>query len=314
MKPFARFAAVAQLLLSGVCLAQMPQTATALIEASIANADANAKEAFSYTFHEDDASFVADTAGVPPRPTLPGSQWGISPVMVNAEYKWSVQYDVLFVEGIPYRRVIGINGQRPSPEIAAWESERYDRAVVAIHALSPEQRQQRLKAPEGIASIMTDPKLLTSLYDCKITGHEKVEKRPATVVHCKPRHDLPQTDTAARMSGPVTLWVDDQQPFFHRTRMVLDHAVGRYDAGTVVTFTWSLLDGVWHHTSTDLVWVGAEKTTKNIDTPTPGTQMNIEQVNQGRVVVTFSNFKKFRIESRIITPDSSSTVPLPPQP
>ena len=106
MKPFARFAAVAQLLLSGVCLAQMPQTATALIEASIANADANAKEAFSYTFHEDDASFVADTAGVPPRPTLPGSQWGISPVMVNAEYKWSVQYDVLFVEGIPYRRTL----------------------------------------------------------------------------------------------------------------------------------------------------------------------------------------------------------------
>jgi hypothetical protein len=291
------------LLLRGACLAQTPQTATALIEASIVNADANAKEALSYTFHEDDANLVADTTGEPPRPTLPESQLGISPYMVNGEYRWSVQYDVLFVEGIPYRRVVGINGQPLSPKIAAWESERYDHAVATIHALSPEQRQQRLRAPEGMASIMTDPKQLTSSYDCKITGHEKVEKRPATVIHCKPRHDLPQTDTA--VNGSVTLWVDDQQPFFHRTRMVLDHAVGRYGAGTVVTFTWSLLDGVWHQTSTELAWVGAEKPVKNVNAPTlPGARVDIEQVSQGRVVNTFSNFKKFRIESRIVTPDS----------
>jgi hypothetical protein len=140
-----------------------------------------------------------------------------------------------------------------------------------------------------------------------------VEKRPATVIHCKPRHDLAQTDAA--VNGPVTLWVDDQQPFFHRTRVVLDHAVGRYGAGTVVTFTWSLLDGVWHQTSTELAWVGAEKPVKNVNTPTlPGARVDIEQVSQGRVVNTFSNFKKFRIESRIVTPDSSSTVSLPPQP
>ena len=313
MKPFA-LVAVVVLLLRGTCLAQTPQTATGLIEASVANADANAKEALSYTFHEDDANFVADTTGEPPRPTLLESQVAISPFMVNGEYRWSVQYAVLFVEGIPYRRVVGINGQRLSPEIAASESQRYDRAVATIHMLSPEQRQERLRAPEGMASIMTDPKQLTSLYDCKITGHEKVEKRPATVVHCKPRHDLRQTETAA--SGPVTLWVDDQQPFFHRTRMVLDHKVGRYGAGTVVTFTWSLLDGVWHQTSTELAWVGAEKTMKNVNTPAlaPGIQMDVERVNQGRAVNTFSNFKKFRIESRIVAPDSSSTVPLPPQP
>jgi hypothetical protein len=171
MKPFALVAVV--VLWSGACLAQTPQTATGLIEASIANADTNAKEAFSYTFYEDDANFVADTTGEPPRITLPESQLGISPYMVNGEYRWSVQYDVLFVKGIPYRRVVGINGQRLSPEIANWESERYDRAVEDIHAFSPEQRQQRLRAPEGMASIMTDPKQLASLYDCKITGHER---------------------------------------------------------------------------------------------------------------------------------------------
>jgi hypothetical protein len=314
MKRFVLVIAVFLSFLSGACMAQTPQTAIALIEAGIANADANAKEALSYTFREDDVNSVADTTGEPPKPTLPGGHWAISPFMVNAEYRWSVQYDTLFIQGIPYHRVIGINGQGLSPEIASWESERYDRTVTAIHALSPEQRQQRLRAPDGSASIMTDPKQLTRLFDCKITGHEKVEKRPATVVRCKPRRDLPQADTAARVYGPVTLWVDDQQPFFHRTRMVLDHTVDQYGAGTVVTYNWSLIDGVWHLTSTELDWVGADTTTNNINTSRTGAQMNIEQVNQGKVIDTFSNFKKFRIESRIVSPGTSSAVPPPPQP
>jgi len=314
MKPFLQVAAGIVTLWSGACLlAQSSKTASALIEAGIANADANAKEAFSYTFHENDANFLADVSSEPPRPVLPEGKWTVPVAMVNAEYRWSVQYDVLFVEGIPYRRITGINGQRPPPEVAAWESERYDRAVAAIHALSAEQREQRLRAPEGRVSIMTDPKQLLTLYSCKITGHEKVEKRPATVVRCRPRHDLPQTDMAVRVGGNVTLWVDDQQPFFHRTQLVLDRTVDQYGAGTSVTFTWSLIDGVWHHTSTELDWVGAEKTTKNVDTPMPGPQMNLEQVNQGKVIDTFSNFKKFRIESRILLPGSSPSVP-PPQP
>src|ERR1700678_2703933 len=157
---------------TGVCLAQAPQTTSALIEASLANADANAKEAFSYTFHEDEANVIPDFSGDAPTPKLPATQWAIPVFMVNAEYRWSIQRDVLFIEGIPYGRVTGINGQKLSPEVAASESQRYDQAVVAIHALSPEQRLQRLKMPRGRATIMMDPKQLTSSYNCKITGHE----------------------------------------------------------------------------------------------------------------------------------------------
>jgi hypothetical protein len=313
MKPFV-VVAVVVLLLRGVCLAQVPKTATELIEASIVNADANAKEALSYTFHEDVANFFGDVSSEPPKPKVPGTEWIIPVYMVSAEYRWSMQYDVLFVEGVPYRRMTGINAQRLEPQIATLESERYDRAVAAIHALSPEQRLQRLRAPQGSASIMMDPKQLISFYDCKISGHEKVEKRPATVIKCKPRRHLSQVDTPTRVSGDVTLWVDDQQPFFRRTRLVLDHTVDQYGAGTVVIFNWSLIDGVWHESSTELDWIGADKTMKNINTsPSPGTQMNIEHVSQGKVVDTFSNFKKFRIESRIVSPDALSTVPPSPQ-
>jgi hypothetical protein len=308
-KFFTPVAAVALSLSSGACLAQTPQSASALIEASIANANANAKEAFSYTFHENEASVLASASNEAPKPTLPGSKWIIQAFMVNAEWRWSVQYDVVFIEGIPYRRVTGINGLQLPPEIAAWESERYNHTVAAIHALSSEQRQQLLQKPEGITAIMMDPRQLASLYSCKITGHAKVEKRPATVIQCKPRHNPAQADTAGRAGGPVTLWVDEQQPFFHRTRMVLDHPVNQYGKGTIVTFTWSLIDGVWHQTSTGLDWVGADRTTKHVDMPTSGPQMNIEQGAQGTVIDTFTNFKKFRTESRMVIPGFP-----PPQP
>jgi hypothetical protein len=283
---------------TGVCLAQAPQTTSALIEASLANADANAKEAFSYTFHEDEANIIPHISGDAPTPKLPGTQWAVPVFMVNAEYRWSIQRDVLFIEGVPYGRVTGINGQKLSPEVAASESQRYDQAVVAIHALSPEQRLQRLKMPLGRATIMMDPKQLTSSYNCKITGHEKVDKRPATVIKCKPLPALQKIDTATRMSGDVTLWVDDQRPFLHRTRVVLDRPVGQYGRGTVFTDTWSLFDGVWHETSVELDWVGSEETSKKVDAP--GAHLDLEQVRKGRVVDTFSDFKKFRIESRIV--------------
>jgi hypothetical protein len=305
MKSLAFVVIVVVSLWSGACLAQAPQTALALIEASLANADANAKEAYSYTFHEDEANAIPEISDETPTPKLPGTQVGLPVYMVNSEYRWSIQSDVLFIEGVPYRRVTGINGQKLPPDITALLSEQYDRAVAEIHALSPEQRLQRLKEPLGRVAIMMDTKQLTSSYSCKITGHDKVDRRPATVIKCKPLPALPKNDIATRMSGDVTLWVDDQQPFLHRTRVVLDHPVNHYGRGTVFTDTWSLFDGVWHETSVELDWIDAEKTIKNINMPTQGaqlTQSNIEQPHKGKVLDTFSDFKKFRIGSRIVIP------------
>ena len=50
-------------------------------------------------------------------PKLPGTQWMIPVFTVNSEYRWSIQLDVLLIEGIPYRRLIGINNQKLPPEL-----------------------------------------------------------------------------------------------------------------------------------------------------------------------------------------------------
>jgi hypothetical protein len=281
-----------------LCVAQGPQNASTLIDAAISNADTNSKEALRYTFHEEESNVVPDM-GRPPTPRLPGTQWSIPVYMVNSEYRWSIERDILFVEAVPYRRVTGINGQKLPPDIAALESEKYDRAVTAIHALSAQQRQQYLST----TSLNFDPRSLNDSYTCRLTGHEKIDKRPATVIQCKPVRACQKSDESRQFHGKVTLWIDKEQPFFHRTSVVLDRPINQYGVGTTVTDTWKLIDGVWHETSMEVSWIGVDTITKNLDFPEQGRPSStMEQTSRGTTISTYSNFKKFVAKSTIIMP------------
>jgi hypothetical protein len=300
-------AAIALSLFTGPVFAQNPPDAAALIASSIANAEQNAKAALAYTFHENYVSSVYSSAsGTGIRggaiSGAAGSTRSVagSPTDVATQDngggggETSTQYDVLFIEGIPYRRVTGLNHLPINAESAAAESKRYDAAVAYVHTMSEEQRREMVKNNN---EFLFDPKLLTTQYDCKITGHEKVQKRPATVVQCKLRDDLPTPGADA--TGPtikdVKLWIDDQQPFFVRTRAVLNH-IDKERKLNNLTIQWSLIDGVWHQTSAEVDWVA---------TVGPSTR--------GKSTDTFSDFKKFRTEATVL-PGFLPVLPLPPQP
>lgn len=277
--------------------AQSPPTVEALIDQSIANAEQNAAAALAFTFHEN---YVGSTTTLIPqaRPSTTARLSLVLPTVdsnMNGDSESSVQYDVLFIKGVPYRRVISVNHRPLSPEAAVAESKRYDAAVAAIYAMSDEQR---LKMTKGSNSLMVDPRLLTSFYNCNITGHEKVHKRPATVVDCKLRHDVTgqSGDTTGPVGTDIKLWIDDQQPFFVRTRAILNRAIDNDRKLTQLTIQWKMVDGVWHQTSTEVDWVGPEGS---------GTK--------GKVVDTFSDFKQFRTEFKIL-PEYTSDIPLPLQP
>jgi hypothetical protein len=296
MKPYTCIVLLAVTVGSTLCVAQDPQNASTLIDAAISNANTNSKEALRYTFHEEESNVVPDM-GRPPTPRLPGTQWSIPVYMVNSEYRWSIERDILFVEGVPYRRVTGVNGQKLPPDIAALESDKYDQAVTAIHKLSTQQRQQYLST----TTLNFDPRSLNDSYTCRLTGHEKVDKRPATVIQCKPLRACQKSDESHQLHGQVTLWIDNEQPFFHRTSVVLDCPIDQYGPGTSVTDTWSLMEGVWHETSMEVSWIGVDTITKNLDFPEQGRPSStIEQKGRGTTTTRFSSFKKFHTESTII--------------
>ena len=300
-------AAIALSLFTGPAFAQNQPDVTALINTSIANAEQNAKAALAYTFHENYVSSAYSSAsGTGIRggaiSGAAGSTRSVagSPTDVATQDNGggggevSTQYDVFFIEGIPYRRVIGVNHQPLSPESIAAESKRYDSAVAYVHTMSEEERREMVKSNNAF---LIDPSQLTTQYDCKITGHEKVQKRPATVVQCKLRDNLPAPsgDAPAPIIKDVKLWIDDQQPFFVRTRAVLNH-IDKERKLNNLTIQWSLIDGVWHQTSAEVDWVA---------TVGPSTR--------GKSTDTFSDFKKFRTEATVL-PGFLPVLPLPPQP
>jgi hypothetical protein len=293
-------AAITILMLSSIVFAQNQPDAATLINNSIANAEQNSKAALAYTFHENYVSTTSTSAvgtGGGPQ-TIRGSSVASSPTSVTTanngggDGEWSIQYDVLFIEGIPYRRVTSLDRKPLTPESAATESTRYDSTVASIHEMSAQQRLRMLKSGN---SLTIDPAQFATHYDCKIAGHQKVQKRPATVVQCKLRGDAPPpTDaTPAPISKDVKLWIDDEKPFFVQTRAVLNR-IDKYRKLNTLTIQWSLIDGVWHQTSTELEWVST-----------------VGPETRGKIVDSFSDFKKFRTEATIL-PGYTADIPLPP--
>ena len=294
-------------MLSSTALAQNQPDVTALINTSIANAEQNAKSALDYTFKENYVSNTTTSAqgtgirggaisgGGGATTSVAGSPTSVATQNNGGgDGEFSIQYDIVFIEGFPYRRVVGMDHKPLKPESVAAESKRFDAAVAGVHELST---QQRLRLVNNGNALMVDPKQLNSQYNCKITGHQKIQKRPATVVECKLRTDLPEpADTAsAPISKDIKLWIDDQQPFFVQTRAVLNH-VDKGRKLNTLTVQWSLIDGVWHQTFTEVDWVST-----------------VGPETRGKITDTFSDFKRFRTESTIL-PGFLPVVPLPPQP
>ena len=302
-----RYIPIILFMLSSTAHAQNQPDVTALISTSIANAEQNAKAALDYTFKENYVSNTTTSAqgtgirggaisgGAGATTSVAGSPTSVA-VANNGggDGEFSIQYDIVFIEGFPYRRVVGMDHKPLKPESVAAESKRFDAAVAGVHELST---QQRLRMVNNGNALMVDPKQLNSQYNCKITGHQKIQKRPATVVECKLRTDLPESaDTAsAPISKDIKLWIDDQQPFFVQTRAVLNH-VDKGRKLNTLTVQWSLIDGVWHQTFTEVDWVST-----------------VGPETRGKITDTFSDFKRFRTESTIL-PGFLPVVPLPPQP
>jgi hypothetical protein len=257
------------------------KSAESLIDESNANAEQNAKAALAYTFSEN---YVASqTQDIGRRNWRASHAGGAGESIKGGDSEFSMQYDVLFIKNVPYRRLVSVNHRPLSHTAAAEVSERYDAMVATIHVMSDEQR---LKMAEGGGhAVMVDPKQLTSLYACSIVGHGKVQMRAATMVECKPRTDLTVKNGGAAepVSTDVKLWIDEEQPFFARTSAVLDRKIHEDQRLTKIIVQWRLFDGVWHQALTEVDWVGPE-----------GSGIH------GKVVDTFFHFKRFRVDAKIV--------------
>jgi hypothetical protein len=272
-----------------------------LLEASIANGKANAREALKFAFHEHSENTSARGAAAD------------SIVFTTADF------EVLFLDGIPYRRLTMKDGKPLSPELEQAESERYDKARNAIRSMTPEQREAYMQKKAGL---QIDPSRVLSLSVCAVQGKDKVAGRSATRIACHPRTDIanPTPEQQAILRQDILFWVDDESPFLSRTKVTLLQPDTEYGPGTVIIVDWTKMDNVWHHTRTFIDWRAA----KPFDAEAAAAAAKSDPASSGRGrggrggpsngtvsthatvymhgtnTDTFTKFKKFQVQARIV--------------
>ncbi len=213
----------------------------------------------------------------------------------------SESYQILFVEGISYQRLVARNGKPLAKAEEAGEEKK-------MRQTAAERREQRrsgrfykesVGADEQLVyhvSTGANPELLTSLFDCQLLGEEEILGRKASVVDCVPHpgHTGANEDERDFLSIQYKLWIDQTESVtLKRVETVIGEG-RQFKPGTVLTREYEKINND--------AWLPR---TGVLDSPIqPAENINGRNVTESR----FSNYKKFNVESTITTVESTITV------
>jgi hypothetical protein len=157
---------------------------------------------------------------------------------------YSAKYDVIFLEGLPYRRQIEENQKPLNRSEAAEEKRRYDQAFTERSHMTIEQKRDYLHRPWNVDVPLPQ---LASLFTSRVVGEDAVEGRPAILVESVPRSDVFPTDEEDRraMHKQVKLWIDREDLIVSRIEATLVADDAAMLKGTVARIDFERKDGVW---------------------------------------------------------------------
>jgi len=202
---------------------------------------------------------------------------------------YSAKYDVIFVEGLPYRRQIEENQRPLSAEQTAEEQQRYDRTFAERSRMTVDQKRDYLRRPWNVDVPL--PQLL-SLFVNNVTGVEAVDGRDAIVIQSTPRTDVFPSEEEARraMHKAVKLWVDREDLIVSRIEVTLIANDASMLKGTIARIDFLRKDGVWLPSRSD-VQFRALSDSKTV---------------VGETDESNEDFHRFRVDVRLLDSESSS--------
>lgn len=186
----------------------------------------NQQVAQSYGWHEDQRQRNRQQDG-----TLKQSRW--------------VEYDVLFVEGAPYRRLVARNGQPLSSSDEAKEQRKLDKE-------RQDRRIMRRKGLLGLAISYTYVHIpvehINRLFVPTLQGEEAVDGRPAFVLRLEPLPGAVPANAAekAMLCRRATIWIDQAEHVRLQQREEVFCQADAMLPGTVFESSWTKHAGeVW---------------------------------------------------------------------
>ncbi|AXC09432.1 hypothetical protein ACPOL_0045 [Acidisarcina polymorpha] len=202
---------------------------------------------------------------------------------------YSAKYEVIFVGGLPYRRLLEENQRPLDGPAAAEEQRRYDQTFAERNQMSLEEKRAYLKRPWNVDFPLPQ---LTRLFSNTLAGEEIVNGRPAIVIESIPRTDVSPADEEDRraLHKQLRLWIDREDLIVSRleARLVADDASMK--KGTVARIDFLKKEGVWLPAQSDVSF----EAKRGFDTV------------RGETKEENRDFHRFRVDVRLMEPQETA--------
>jgi hypothetical protein len=158
---------------------------------------------------------------------------------------WST-YEVTFLQGEPFHRLVALDGRPLAPEKAAEEQKRMEQVAAYRRKTPIEQRRKKQSAAEG-RRFRIDSRLVDEWHEASLVGEDIIDGRRAWILETRPRHDAPRPKSRAEwtLAQQCKYWVDEET--LHPIRL---ETVQLYDwegvpKASVTETRWTRVDDVW---------------------------------------------------------------------
>jgi hypothetical protein len=130
---------------------------------------------------------------------------------------YSVKYEHIFVEGLPYRRIVESNGKLLTGKAAKAEKKFYEDAVRERQDMSIEEKRKKFYEVRRSAFPMC---CLAALFENRVEGHETIDGRDTVIVESVPRADANPANDYERSSlvWKEIAWIDTQDAMVVRAQ------------------------------------------------------------------------------------------------
>jgi len=241
-----------------------PPDPTTLLHESIQAEKENRKRSFNYVWREEIMHAVYSPPGE----------------LVQRD---SATYEVLFVEGETYHRLVARNGKPLDSEETALEQKKLEE-VAAFRRKTPiEERRRRFITAEGRRLTFTY-RLLAEHHKVQLLGEEVFDGRPAWIIEAEP-HDAPKPHNRKEWAYVLRckLWIDQSTLLPLRMEYTQVKDWDNIPAGSVTEVYFTPVDDVWLAGKI----VARQEVTK-------GNRVEINETKQ-----VYSQFHKFAADSII---------------
>ena len=208
----------------------------------------------------------------------------------------SETYDVTLLEGSPYRRLVARNDKPLSQKDQSKEADKLQRSIEDRRKETPEQRERRIADWERKQQKQREPlKELPEAFTFTLTGEESLNGGDAFVIDGmpKPGYRPKSQSTSFFPKCKLRLWIDKKD--YQWVRIDIESLDTISFGGFLVRLAKGSHVTIESARVNNEVWLPKRAVIKG------SVRIALVKVMRGEMVFTFSDYKKFQTDSRMIT-------------